>query len=140
MIKLLQYGLITILLSSCVNQSEQKAKSSGIEIFFEETTHDYGEILVDSDGTYYFDFKNIGDEPLIINRVRSTCGCTIPAWPKEPIEAGKSNKIAVRYNTAVPGSFMKTIIVYSSAANSPVKLVIKGKVVEEEEMKGGEGE
>lgn len=128
--KLLLFGMALTLLGSCINQSEQQAKSAGVEIYFEETTHDYGDILLDSDGTYYFEFKNIGEEALIINRVRSTCGCTIPSWPREPIEPGKGDKIAVKYNTALPGIFKKSIIVYSSATNSPVKLNIKGNVVD----------
>ena len=133
--KLLLLGFAIILLGSCVNKTEQQAKSSGMEIFFEETTHDYGEIQIDSDGTYKFEFKNIGGDPLLINRVRSTCGCTIPSWPREPIEPGNSGEIAVRYNTALAGTFMKSIVVYSSALNSPVKLVVKGKVVDPEAKK-----
>lgn len=138
--KLLLLGFVIIILGSCINKSEQQAKSSGMEIFFEKTNHDYGDVLVDSDGTCKFEFKNIGEYPLLINKVRSSCGCTIPSWPKRPIEAGKSGEIAVRYNTAVAGSFMKTIIVYSSAVNSPVKLVVRGKVVEGEEEKRRVGE
>ena len=130
--KLLLSIMAIVLLGSCSNQTEQEAKSTGMEIFFEETVHDYGDILLDSDGTYYFEFKNIGKEPLIINRVRSTCGCTIPQWPKTPIEPGRSDKIAVKYNTALEGTFMKSIVVYSSAVNSPVKLMIQGKVVDPE--------
>ena len=42
----------------------------------------------DSDGTWSFVFKNLGEEAIVINRVRSTCGCTVPDWPREPIEPG----------------------------------------------------
>ncbi len=128
--KLLLLGFAAILFNSCINQNEQQAKNSGVEIFFEETTHDYGDIQIDSDGSYTFKFKNIGKKPLIVNKVRSTCGCTIPSWSKEPIESGQGDEVEVIYNTALAGSFMKTIIVYSSAVNSPVRLIIKGKVVE----------
>jgi len=65
----------------------------------------------------------------VINRVRSTCGCTIPEWPREPIEPGASGKITVKYNTATAGTFLKSVMVYSTASNSPEKLQIKGKVV-----------
>ena len=136
---LLYLGFASILFGSCVKQSEQQAKNTGMEIFFEETTHDYGDILADSDGTYYFEFKNIANGPIIVNKVRSSCGCTIPSWPKEPIESGGTGKIAVKYNTALAGSFMKTVTVYSSAVNSPVKLVIKGKVTDKELVKKEEG-
>ena len=125
--------LAVICLGSCINQNEEMAKKSGQEIFFTETTHDYGEIAIDSDGLYKFAFKNLNDEDIVVNKVRSTCGCTIPSWDKNPIGPGMTGEIQVKYNTALAGSFMKTIYVYSSASNSPVKLVIKGKVIEGEE-------
>lgn len=136
---LLLLGFAVIILGSCVNQTEQQAKKKGVEIFFEETTYDYGDIPKDSDGTYNFEFRNIGKEAIVVNKVRSSCGCTIPSWPKEPIETNDSGKIAVKYNTAVAGSFMKTVTVYSSAANSPVKLLIKGNVIDMELIKKKEG-
>ena len=95
--------------------------------------HDYGQMLQDSDGSWDFAFKNLGSQAIVINRVRSTCGCTIPDWPREPIEPGNSGQITVKYNTAQTGTFLKSVYVYSSAANSPVKLQIKGRVVPAEE-------
>ena len=119
---------VAIVITGCTANPEEKAKGHGQEIWFEESLHDYGEIEQDSDGTWSFVFKNLGTEAIIINRVRSTCGCTVPDWPREPIEPGASGEISVIYNTATTGTFLKSVIVYSSAANSPVKLQIKGKV------------
>jgi len=124
---------VVIVLSSCVNKTENEARKAGQEIWFAETTYDYGEIPQGSDGLYTIEFKNIGDEAIIINRVRSSCGCTIPSWPKKPIEPGATGEIEVKYNTALEGSFMKSVTVYSSAENSPVKLTVKGKVLPAEE-------
>ncbi|MFH0756676.1 MAG: DUF1573 domain-containing protein [Bacteroidota bacterium] len=126
---------IAILASGCTGTPEDQAKKQGLEIWFEEYLHEYGEMTEDSDGTWAFRFKNIGKQAIVINRVRSTCGCTVPFWPKEPIEPGASGEITVKYNTATPGPFFKSIYVYSSAANSPVKLQIKGKVTLAEKMK-----
>lgn len=123
---------VAILFTGCATNPEEKAKGHGQEIWFEESLHDYGEIEQDSDGTWSFAFKNLGDEAIIINRVRSTCGCTVPDWPREPIEPGESGEISVIYNTATTGTFLKSVIVYSSASNSPVKLQIKGKVFAKE--------
>jgi hypothetical protein len=119
--------------TACNPDNEEKASKKGQEIWFEESLHDYGEMLQDSDGSWNFVFKNVGNQAFVINRVRSTCGCTIPEWPREPIEPGSSGQITVKYNTALTGTFLKSIYVYSSAANSPVKLQIKGKVVPGEE-------
>jgi len=117
------------MISSCGEDPERQAKESGKEIWFEEILHDYGEIPEGSDGTCAFTFKNLGDASIVINRVRSSCGCTVPSWPREPVEPGESAEITVRYNTALTGTFLKSVLVYSTASNSPVKLQIKGKVV-----------
>jgi len=125
------FGTLAFLtLASCGSKSEQVAQKTGQEIFFEETTYNYGEIEQHSDGLHAFQFKNIGDKPLVINKVRTTCGCTAPQWSSDPIEPGETGEISIRYNTALTGSFMKSSYVYSSAANSPVKLTLKGKVLE----------
>lgn len=115
--------------TGCTDTPEEKAKEYGQEIWFETYLYDYGQIEEDSDGTWSFAFKNLGKEAIVINRVRSTCGCTVPNWSREPIEPGASGKIRVKYNTARTGTFMKSVVVYSTAANSPVKLQIKGKVI-----------
>jgi hypothetical protein len=115
--------------TGCTDTPEEKAKDHGQEIWFEEYMHDYGQIEEDGDGTWSFAFKNLGEEAIVINRVRSTCGCTVPDWSRQPIEPGEAGEITVKYNTATTGTFLKSVVVYSTAANSPVKLQIKGKVV-----------
>lgn len=117
------------MLFSCINKDEQQAKSTGQEIYFAEMTYNYGEIEEGSNGIGKIAFKNIGNEAIVINNVRSSCGCTVTSWPKEPIASGVVGAIEVKYNTALKGPFMKTINVYSTASNSPVKLTIKGKVI-----------
>ena len=124
--------LLAGLVAGCSDNPEQRAKKGGKEIWFEEYVHDYGEIMKDSDGTWSFSFKNLGEESIVINRVRTTCGCTVPAWPEEPIEPSASGEIKVIYNTTNSGTFLKSVFVYSTAANSPVKLQIKGKVLSSE--------
>jgi len=104
---------------------EKKAK-----IEFKQVEIDYGTIDKNSDGTRSFEFTNTGDAPLIIERVKSSCGCTVPSKPSQPILPGKSDKIVVKYNTHRVGPFRKTITVYSNAQNNVVILKIKGKVVD----------
>jgi hypothetical protein len=101
---------------------------NGAAIQFETTEHDYGTIPEKGDGTFTFIFKNTGKEPLILSNVRSSCGCTVPEWPKEPIKRGNKGTIKVSYNTRITGSFSKSITVYSNAEGDPVVLRIKGKV------------
>lgn len=100
------------------------------EIYFENTTHNYGEIKYNSDGTCEFTFKNTGKEPLLLTNVKASCGCTTPTWPKQPIESGKEGTIVVKYNTKIKGSFTKSIRVYSNAKTNLVTLKITGTVVD----------
>jgi hypothetical protein len=105
--------------------------------FLNDTTIDYGTVTKDSDdGVRVFKFKNTGNAPLIITNVQSTCGCTVPSKPTEPIMPGKTGEIEVKYNMA-PGPIRKTITVESNASNydgGRIPLKIKGDVVVKPEV------
>lgn len=100
------------------------------DITFEKTTHDYGTVVKGGDGTCEFKFKNTGVEPLILSNVASSCGCTVPEWPREPILKGKSSSIKVKYDTNRLGPINKTITVMSNGKASSIQLHIVGNVVE----------
>jgi hypothetical protein len=98
------------------------------EISFEKTVHDYGTIIQGADGTCEFKFTNTGKEPLILNKPVSSCGCTVPTWPQEPILPGKSDVIKVTYATHNIGPINKTVTVTSNAKTNRIILSIKGTV------------
>lgn len=107
------------------------AQNATPKISFKTSIYNYGKIKED-DGVanYSFEFTNTGNAPLIIQRVTSSCGCTSPKWPKEPIAPGKGGKISVGYNPAGrPGPFAKTVTIYSNAETPTVILQIKGEVI-----------
>ena len=99
---------------------------------FQFTTEviDYGEIQKGSDGVRVFEFKNIGTEPLIIENVYSSCGCTVPSWTRTPVQPGESGEIQVKYDTNRPGPIRRTITIYSNTDEPTKALKIKGKVLE----------
>ena len=100
-----------------------------VEIKFVSEEIDYGTIKQGADGVRVFEFKNTGKAPLVISGASSSCGCTVPSWPKEPIASGASGKIEVKYDTTRVGQIAKTILVNSNAKDTPtVALRIKGKV------------
>jgi len=99
------------------------------EISFAKTVHDYGTIVQGSDGTCEFKFTNTGKEPLILQKPVSSCGCTVPTWPQEPVLPGKSDVIKVTYATHNVGPINKTVTVNSNAKTARVVLSIKGNVV-----------
>ncbi|MGB0526822.1 MAG: DUF1573 domain-containing protein [Flavobacteriaceae bacterium] len=119
--------LLGFLFTTLLVSAQEKA-----EIQFKEETIDYGKISRGSDGVRVFEFTNTGDAPLVITNVRSSCGCTIPKKPEEPILPGQTGQIEVKYDTnRAAGPFRKAITV-SSNANSPTKILkIKGELIEE---------
>ena len=110
------------------------------DIKFEETIIDYGEVEFESDGKRIFKFKNIGNAPLVFQRISSSCGCTIPKKPEKPIEPGETGEIEVEYDTKRVGLFMKAISVISNSKNPSTVLRIKGEVLPEEEEEEEEEE
>ncbi|WP_299257530.1 DUF1573 domain-containing protein [uncultured Aquimarina sp.] len=109
-----------------LNAQEAKAK-----IEFKSEVIDYGEITKGSDGIRQFEFTNTGNAPLIISRVYSSCGCTIPKKPEDPIEPGTTGVIEVKYDTKRVGPIRKTITVYSNAEESTKAIKIKGTVLDD---------
>lgn len=106
---------------------------NGPVISFDSIVHDFGKVIKKTDPiSCEFKFVNTGKEPLIITDTKSTCGCTIPKWPKEPILPGKSGVIQVSYSkTSNLGPINKQITVFSNANNGNVVLSIKGTVIED---------
>ena len=97
-------------------------------IQFKQETLDYGVIAQGSDGVRVFEFTNTGSAPLIISKVSSSCGCTIPKKPEEPILPGDSGEIQVKYDTNRVGPIRKAITVISNADTPTKVLKIKGEV------------
>lgn len=113
------------LLSFSLNAQEKIAK-----IEFKDTTIDYGTIEKGSNGVRTFEFTNTGEAPLIISKVSSSCGCTIPKKPDGPIMPGKTGVIEVKYDTNRVNPIRKTITVMSNADTPTVALKIKGLVID----------
>ena len=109
-------------------QPKKNKKVKTPEITFEKLVHDYGQIYQGENGECEFVFKNTGKAELVLTNCRSSCGCTVPSWPKDPIPPGKKAVIKVKYNTQRIGQINKTITVESNAVNDRVVLKITGNV------------
>jgi hypothetical protein len=94
---------------------------------FKSDVHDFGTVEEGPSAEYVFTFTNTGKEPLTIQRVSASCGCTTPDWTKEPVLPGKTGIVKASYGTAGrPGHFDKTLTVFSNAGTKT--LSIKGDV------------
>jgi hypothetical protein len=124
---------ILLIAAFFVNALASGQTGAKIEFKDKDNTIDYGTVNKEDDnGIRVFEFTNTGDAPLIITNVQSSCGCTVPSKPTEPIAPGMTGKIEVKYNMHT-GPIRKTITVESNAVNveeGRVALKIKGEVVE----------
>lgn len=111
--------LATLFISLSINAQEFK---------FEKETIDYGKINKGSNGERVFIFTNIGNQPIIIKNIQSSCGCTVPQKPENPIMPGEKGEIKVSYDTKRVGGFSKSITIFSNAKNPRKMIRIKGLV------------
>ena len=111
-------------------QSDKKAQAGASPEFnFEVEEYNFGTVKEGAVVEYEFRFTNKGNEPLIISNVQSTCGCTVPEWPQEPIEKGKTGSIKVVFNSAGKvGLQNRPITIFSNAKSSPKIVHLKGNV------------
>jgi len=116
--------LYTVLFFACSPNITRDDASIG----FSNENYDFGIIQYKKEAAYSFEFTNLGKTMLIINDVKTSCGCTVPEWPKSPIHPGEKGKIKIKYDAAFPGVFHKTMEVFYNGADSPHSLEIKGEV------------
>ena len=107
---------------------EASIKEGVAEMTFKYTDHNFGTMEKGSDVSFNFEFVNTGKEDLVISNVATSCGCTTPDWPHQPIPVKTRSMIKVKYDSNRDGAFSKTITIYSNAENSPVVLTIRGNI------------
>lgn len=123
-------NLIAILFVGLISLGSFAQEKKVAKIEFKTTVIDYGTIEKGSNGVRTFEFTNTGNAPLVISNVKSTCGCTVPKKPKDPIMPGETGEIEVKYDTKRVNPIRKTITVYSNAETPTVALKIKGLVID----------
>ena len=130
---MLRKGLIGLMLvlpaALCFGQTTAPANNGAAQpntdpnapvMSFETTSHDFGTMEQDGNGTYLFMFTNTGKEPLVIKEAHGSCGCTVPRWPHAPVNPGQKDTIKVTYDTHRVGMFTKTVTITSNGKESPL--------------------
>jgi len=96
-----------------------------------ESTHDWGTVLQGELVEHTFTLKNIGGAPLIVSRIKPSCGCTTVKKPEKPIEPGETEVVTIRVDTKrLRNKTKKTASIFSNDPASPTKVSMEG-VVEE---------
>jgi hypothetical protein len=126
-----KYLSLIVLFSFCAALSGQYAQT---QMKVAETEHDFGKFKEEAGRqTYDFTVTNIGKDPLVIQNVVASCGCTTPEWTKQPIAPGANGRVTAIYDPKDrPGVFNKTLTVYSNSKPETIVLVIKGEVIPHE--------
>ncbi len=75
-----------------------------------------------------FKFINRTEEPLVIDAVRTTCGCTAADYPEDPVMPGEKATIGIEYDAHRVGYFSKKVKVYFHGRRKPEVLTITGEV------------
>jgi len=116
-----------------LNQSDTSAFA---QIDFIKTDFNFGDLNQGNKAEHIFEFKNIGQLPLILNNVLTTCGCTVPEWPKDPILPDSIGVIKVIFDsTSKIGRQNKVITIRSNSKKGDFRLRISAMVLPQEKTK-----
>jgi len=102
------------------------------QIKFNNTEYNFGNNPQGKPVSHDFTFTNVGTEPLILESVKASCGCTTPEWSKEPILPGNTGLVKAQYNMSREGSFRKSITVTTKSGENVV-LYISGNAVPQQD-------
>ena len=131
-------------LTSCKENVASKINKSNLEVAkkrdykmnegapaltFDRANHDFGTITQGDVVETTFKFKNTGKSELIITNATSTCGCTIPEWPKQPIPVGAEGEIKVKFSSAGKmNKVTKTVTLTTNTAGGKESVVITTEI------------
>jgi hypothetical protein len=137
------FGLIGVFFfTSCKENASSKVSAEKVEVAaerdleaknlpqmsFEKIEHDFGTIIQGTPQETIFTFTNTGSAPLIITSATSSCGCTVPNPPKDPIAPGEDGELLVRFNGTGQNQVTKTITVNANTEKGKEILRIKAFV------------
>lgn len=118
---------LSLLLSAVFIAGAQTAAPAEEVLQLKQTEHDFAKIPQGKPVFYNFEVVNTGSQPLKLDDVHASCGCTTPEWSHEAIPAGTTSTIKVGYNAAAEGYFEKSIVITYNG-NQTKQLKIKGTV------------
>jgi hypothetical protein len=96
-------------------------------IQLKESGFSFGKIPQGRPVIHVFEITNTGKEPLLLENVQASCGCTTPEWSREPIAPGAAASIKVGYNAYAEGQFNKTVTIFYNNGQTKA-LIISGEV------------
>lgn len=117
---------LSVLLTAFIFADAQTTPETQDVLQLKETEHDFAKIPQGKPVYYIFEIVNTGTQPLKLDDVHASCGCTTPEWSRDPIAPGAAAQIKVGYNAAAEGPFDKAITITYNGQSKQLK--IKGTV------------
>jgi len=109
--------------------AERDASNENLPVMtFEETMFDFGTIEQGTPQEHRFKFTNTGESDLVIVDAKSSCGCTVPEYPKEPIAPGATGEMLVKFNGSGKNQVSKTVTITTNTAKGKEMISIKAFV------------
>ncbi|MDO4802698.1 MAG: DUF1573 domain-containing protein [Prevotellaceae bacterium] len=103
--------------------------NKGSIISYKQYKFDFDTINVAEGATCVFHYCNIGQEPLIISDILTSCGCIENIWHKEPLAINQSDSVVIKYKSNTLGTFQKAVVVKNNSINEPILTIrIEGYV------------
>lgn len=119
-------GLLLLVAFFSAAQAQTAAPATSV-LIAKEAEHNFGKIPQGKPVYYTFTIINKSTEPLKLDDVTATCGCTTPEWNKNAIAPGGSSQIKVGFNAAQAGYFQKYVTVQYNGGQT-LQMTIKGTV------------
>ncbi|GGG31501.1 hypothetical protein GCM10011344_35490 [Dokdonia pacifica] len=140
---ILVLGVLTAMIfTSCKEDATSKVKEDNVEVAaardaqatefpvmtFDESEYDFGTIDKGNPVEHKFTFTNTGKAPLVIVDAKSSCGCTVPEYSKNPVAPGEKGELLVKYNASGTNAITKTITIKANTEKGTETLRIKAFV------------
>ena len=110
-----------------VNQGDEPQTEGPLAdsvLLFKETTVSTGTILDIEPVPVEFEFKNTGTQPLEIQLVKPSCGCTVPEMEQKSFAPGETGTMKVTFDpSGKKGAISRVITIYTNSARKPVHTV-----------------
>ena len=107
----------------------QSSTSIQTKVKVPKSKYDFGSFPMDHQQVCTFNITNVGDYPLVIHNVSTSCGCTSVDYTREPVLPKRNAILTVKYTADQSGKFDKSIMVYCNTSDSPLRLRVKGESV-----------
>lgn len=106
-----------------IEKEEQELLKSVTSMQFDKINYNFGKLKEDTDNKVSYTVTNTGKNPLIIEKVDVSCGCTTARKPEKPIAPGKSDVIEVVFHPK-PGQLGEQKKTVTVTANTDPKIVV----------------